>query len=94
MQVIWNTLVIAVMKIVFNLLIPFVFAILLNEIRKTALQRSIQTMVYLPHFLSWVILGGILIEMLAVDGFVNRILAAVGIDPIFFSGTITGSGSR
>ena len=40
-------------------------------------------MVYLPHFLSWVILGGILIEMLAVDGFANRILAAVGIDPIF-----------
>ncbi|EGG32802.1 ABC transporter permease [Paenibacillus sp. HGF5] len=86
MQVIWNTFVIAVMKIVFNLLIPFVFAILLNEIRKTALQRSIQTMVYLPHFLSWVILGGILIEMLAVDGFVNRILGAVGIDPIFFLG--------
>lgn len=86
LQVIWNTLVIAVLKIVFNLLVPFSFAILLNEIRKRALQRTIQTMVYLPHFLSWVILGGILIEMLAVDGFVNRVLASVGVQPIFFLG--------
>lgn len=94
LQVIWNTLVIAVLKIVFNLLVPFSFAILLNEIRKRALQRTIQTMVYLPHFLSWVILGGILIEMLAVDGFVNRVLASVGVQPIFFLGITTGSGLR
>ncbi|NMO95069.1 ABC transporter permease [Paenibacillus lemnae] len=86
MQVILNTLVIAVLKIVFNLLIPFGFAILLNEVRKTAVKGTIQTLVYLPHFLSWVILGGILIEMLAVDGFANRILGMFGVDPIFFLG--------
>ncbi|MFB5265824.1 ABC transporter permease [Paenibacillus enshidis] len=85
-QVIWNTLIIAVLKMLFNLLVPFGFAILLNEIRQVGLQRSIQTLVYLPHFLSWVILGGILIDLLAADGFANRVLGMVGIDPIFFLG--------
>ncbi|AHM66801.1 ABC transporter permease [Paenibacillus polymyxa] len=86
LQVVWNTLIIAVLKMFFNLLVPFVFAILLNEIRKVGLQRSIQTLVYLPHFLSWVILGGILIDLLATDGFMNRILGSIGIQPIFFLG--------
>ncbi|RUS46577.1 sugar ABC transporter permease [Cohnella sp. AR92] len=88
MQVIWNTLLIASFKIVFNLLTPFAFAILLNEIRQKYLSRSIQTLVYLPHFLSWVILGGILVEFLSSDGgFVNRVLHWMfGIKPIFFLG--------
>ncbi|MFT9367635.1 ABC transporter permease [Paenibacillus polymyxa] len=86
LQVVWNTLIIAMLKMFFNLLVPFVFAILLNEIRKVGLQRSIQTLVYLPHFLSWVILGGILIDLLATDGFMNRILGSIGIQPIFFLG--------
>lgn len=85
-QVIWNTLIIAVLKMVFNLVVPFVFAILLNEIRKVGLQRSIQTLVYLPHFLSWVILGGILLDLLGTDGFVNKLLGDIGIGPIFFLG--------
>ncbi len=88
LQVIWNTLVISVFKIVFNLLTPFVFAILLNEVRVRFLGRTIQTLVYLPHFLSWVILGGILVEFLSSDGgFVNRVLHELfGIQPIFFLG--------
>lgn len=88
MQVIWNTLLIASMKIVFNLVAPFTFAIFLNEIRKQLFKRFVQTLVYLPHFLSWVILGGILIDILSTDGgFVNRILQSwFGINPIFFLG--------
>ncbi|WP_430032177.1 ABC transporter permease [Paenibacillus turicensis] len=86
LQVIWNTLVIAVLKLIFNLFIPFVFAILLNEIRKVALQRTIQTLVYLPHFLSWVILGGILIDLLSTTGLVNRVLGTFGLGPYFFLG--------
>ncbi|AWB45514.1 protein lplB [Paenibacillus sp. CAA11] len=86
MQVIWNTLVIAVLKMIFNLLVPLIFAILLNEVRKVGLQRAIQTLVYLPHFLSWVILGGILLDLLSTDGFVNRILGWFGAGPIFFLG--------
>ncbi|SFT07822.1 sugar ABC transporter permease [Paenibacillus sp. BC26] len=88
LQVIWNTFFIALLKIVFNLITPFLFAILLNEIRQRHLSRSVQTLVYLPHFLSWVILGGILVEFLSSDGgFVNRVLGQLfGIKPIFFLG--------
>jgi putative aldouronate transport system permease protein len=85
LQVIWNTLFISSFKIVFNLVVPFVFAILLNEVRIRFLTRSIQTLVYLPHFLSWVILGGILVNFLSTDGgFVNRVLGSMGIGPIPF----------
>ncbi|MBD3922614.1 sugar ABC transporter permease [Paenibacillus sp. PR3] len=87
MQVIWNTVVIAVLKLFFNLVAPFTFAIFLNEVRKDLFKRYVQTMVYLPHFLSWVILGGILLNVLSTDGgFINRILESIGIGPIFFLG--------
>lgn len=95
-QVILNTLIIASLKVLFQLIVPFVFALLLNEIRAIGYKRTIQTMVYLPHFLSWVILGGILIDMLSTDGgMVNRILGAVfGIEPIFSWVMEIGSGLR
>lgn len=88
LQVIWNTLIIAIFKMVLNLFAPFVFAILLNEIRKQLVKRFVQTLVYLPHFLSWVILGGILTDLLSTEGgLVNRILTGIfGIEPIFFLG--------
>lgn len=87
-RVFWNTLTIASLKIVFNFITPFIFAILLNEVRKTLFKRTVQTLVYLPHFLSWVILGGILVDMLSPDGgLVNQMLLSVfGIQPIFFLG--------
>jgi putative aldouronate transport system permease protein len=87
-QVILNTFIIASLKVVFNLIVPFIFALLLNEIRNIGYKRTIQTLVYLPHFLSWVILGGILIDMLSTDGgMINRILGYIfGIKPIFFLG--------
>ncbi|WP_341280639.1 ABC transporter permease subunit [Paenibacillus sp. FSL H8-0537] len=87
MQVIWNTLIIAGMKVVGGLIAPLVFALLLNEVRKAAFKRTVQTFVYLPHFLSWVILGGILIDMLSTKGLINQFLVAVfHIEPIFFLG--------
>ncbi len=86
-QVIWNTLIIAVMKITAGLAVPFFFSILLNEVRLQGYKRFIQTLVYLPHFLSWVILGGILIDILSPSGgLVNQFLAVLGIEPIFFLG--------
>ncbi|RUT31583.1 sugar ABC transporter permease [Paenibacillus zeisoli] len=87
-EVIWNTLIISGLKIIFNLLAPFTFALLLNEVRKAFFKRFVQTLVYLPHFLSWVILGGILLDVLSTDGgFVNQILTSLfGIKPIFFLG--------
>lgn len=86
-KITWNTVLFACSKIVLNLIIPFTFALLLNEVRNMGFKRSIQTMVYLPHFLSWVTLGGILIDLLAQTGIVNQLLTSVlGIKPIFFLG--------
>ncbi|MCL6456676.1 MAG: ABC transporter permease subunit [Gorillibacterium sp.] len=85
-QVIWNTLLISGLKIVFGLIFPVIFALLLNEIRLIGLKRSIQTLVYLPHFMSWVILGGILLDLLSLEGMLNRLLSALSIDPIMFLG--------
>lgn len=60
-----------------------------------ALKRTIQTLVYLPHFLSWVTLSGILIDILAQTGIVNQFLVSVfGIKPIFFLGMAAGSDSQ
>ncbi|MEK4528949.1 protein lplB [Paenibacillus sp. BGI2013] len=86
-QVIWNTVLIASMKIVAGLVAPVVFAILLNEVRNSTFKRFSQTLVYLPHFLSWVVLGGILLDMLSPEGgLVNQVLAAASVEPIFFLG--------
>jgi len=86
-EVIRNTLVIGGMKIVAGLVAPVVTALLLNEVRRAAFKRSVQTAIYLPHFLSWAILGGILIELLSpTSGLVNSFLGVFGIDPIYFLG--------
>ncbi|OBR66369.1 protein lplB [Paenibacillus oryzae] len=86
-QITWNTLLFACSKMALNLIIPFLFALLLNEVRHMGLKRGIQTLVYLPHFLSWVTLSGILIDVLAQTGLLNQFLSNVfGIKPIFFLG--------
>jgi putative aldouronate transport system permease protein len=87
-QVMWNTLIIALSKIIAGLIAPFLFSLLLNEARISWFKRSVQTLVYLPHFLSWVILGGILLEILSTEGgMINKLLEkAFGIQPIFFLG--------
>lgn len=85
-QVIWNTFLIASLKIVSNTVIPIGFALLLNEIRLLVFKRSVQTLVYLPHFLSWVILGGILTDLLSNKGLVNQALGWLGVSSIYFLG--------
>ncbi|HZK26377.1 MAG TPA: ABC transporter permease subunit [Thermoclostridium sp.] len=86
-NVMWNTVYIAVMKIVATLVVPIIFALLLNEVRKNSFKRTIQTVIYFPHFLSWVILGGILIDVLSpTSGIVNEVLGVFGIDSIYFLG--------
>ncbi|NHN30798.1 ABC transporter permease [Paenibacillus agricola] len=84
-QVIWNTVFIAVMKIIAGLIVPLTVAILLNEMRREFVKRAVQTLIYLPHFLSWVILSGILMDILSPStGIINQGLQWVGIEPIFF----------
>lgn len=86
-RVLWNTIYIALMKIIVGLIVPIVIAIMLNEIRKNAVKRIVQTLVYLPHFLSWVILSGILLDVLSPkEGIVNAGLRALGMQSIFFLG--------
>ncbi|MDF2922785.1 MAG: sugar transporter permease [Paenibacillaceae bacterium] len=89
-QVLWNTLFIAVMKIICNLAVPITISILLNELRKEVVKRWVQTLIYLPHFLSWVILSGILIDILSPShGIINQGLQLLGLEPIFFLGDNT-----
>ncbi|MGG4141777.1 ABC transporter permease subunit [Paenibacillus algorifonticola] len=86
-QVIWNTLRIAMLKMFFGFISTLGFALLINEVRRKALRSTVQTFVFLPHFLSWVVLGGIFVELLNPDtGLVNQALQAMGIKPIFFLG--------
>ncbi|WP_040949440.1 ABC transporter permease [Gorillibacterium massiliense] len=82
--VIINTFVISIGKIVFNLLIPLIFAILLNELRSLRYKKIVQTVVYLPHFLSWVIMATIVIGIFGYYGVVNTVIKSFGMDPKLF----------
>ena len=82
-----NTIIIAFLKIVFGQLTPIVFALLINELVNVKLKKTIQTSIYLPHFLSWVILAGVLIDILSPRyGLLNQLLRTFGIEPVFFLG--------
>jgi putative aldouronate transport system permease protein len=84
LRTIWNTLYIAVFKIIGGIIVPVVFALLLNEVHRDRVKRIFQTLVYLPHFLSWVILAGVMIDILSLEGIVNRAIAATGLQPVMF----------
>lgn len=86
-QVIWNTVFISLLKIIGNLIVPIIFALLLNEVRNRAVKKTVQTIIYLPNFLSWVIIGGIMIDVLSPStGIVNQLLKAIGVQPVYFLG--------
>lgn len=94
-----NTLVLSLYSIIFGFPAPLILALLLNEIRKTWFKRPVQTLLYLPHFLSWVIVGSIFINLLSIDGFLNTILSRLGIpnidfltQPEYFRGIIVSVG--
>ncbi len=74
-----NTLGMSLLKLAINFPIPIFFALMLNEVRNTRYKKFIQTVSYLPHFLSWVILGGILTTWMDPNGFLNQILVKLGI---------------
>jgi putative aldouronate transport system permease protein len=89
-QVVWNTLIISTMKIVFVFPVPIIVALMLNEVRSGGLRKFIQSAVYLPHFLSWVVISGVFIGLLAPSGAVNDLARAVGFQPVNFM-TNTGA---
>lgn len=85
LQVIRNTLYISFLQIAVAFPIPIVLAFMLNEVRHSAYKRTIQSIVYLPHFLSWVIVVGMVTLFLRSEGLLNRALvSAFDIDPIPF----------
>jgi putative aldouronate transport system permease protein len=86
-RVIRNTLIIALGKIFFGMILAIAFAILLNEIRMKFLKSTVQTIVYLPHFLSWVVLAAVAVNLFNLDGSVNQILSSIGIGKINFLGS-------
>lgn len=85
-NVFFNTIFIAAAKIFFGTVSAIVLSLMLNEVRRTGYRRVIQTVVYMPYFLSWVILGSIFTSMLSNDGMINNLIVAMGGQPIFFLG--------
>ena len=85
LQIIWNTLELSILNLIFGFPAPIIIAIALNEVRKRWLKRWIQTIIYLPHFLSWVIVAGLVLTLFSIDGgTVNKLLEQWGMEPVPF----------
>ncbi|WP_010500209.1 ABC transporter permease [Paenibacillus elgii] len=83
-QVFWNTILISIFKIALFLLVPLILALLLNEVTKRWFSRLVQSTIFLPFFLSWTVLGGIVIEIFSLHGPVNSLLSFLGLKEIMF----------
>ena len=85
-RTIWNTLYIAVFKLLLGIIVPVTFAVLLNEMISNKVKRVYQTLIYIPNFMSWVILAGVMMDLLGSDGAINVLLGKLGIEAISFLG--------
>ncbi len=86
-RVLSNTVKISLLRLVFGFPAPILFALLLNELHADKFKKVVQTISYLPHFLSWVILGGIFISFLSPTmGPIGSVMTELGLEPIFFLG--------
>lgn len=83
-NVLLNTILISIGKIIGNIIVPLVFALLLNEVRRSVAAKFIQTAVYLPHFLSWVILSSIILQVFGANGPINSIITSNGGQAVMF----------
>jgi putative aldouronate transport system permease protein len=82
-----NTALLALYDLIFAFPAPIILALLLNEVRKVVFKRVVQTIVYMPHFLSWAVIAGIMIAILSpMDGLVNRVGAMLGFESVYFLG--------
>lgn len=84
---VWRTLYINILKLVVQFPFPILLALMLNELRMRRTKKLFQTVFTFPHFLSWIIVSGIVINVLAYDGLVNSALALVGLPTINFLGS-------
>lgn len=83
-NVLRNTLLISLYRLLFFFPLPIILAIMLNEVRKAAFKRTVQTIVYLPHFLSWAVVAGLAYDLLSNNGMLNHIIASFGGERIRF----------
>lgn len=83
---VWNTFKIAVLKIVISFPVPIIVALLLNEVKQMKVKKVIQTVIYLPYFLSWAVLSGIILDIFSLEGAVNSIVNALGLKDIYWLG--------
>ena len=83
-KIIWNTIWLGIVTVIVEFPFPIMIAILLNEIGNQVFKKWTQTILYLPHFFSWVILGGMAITLFSVGGPLNNVLAALGLNRIPF----------
>ncbi|PYI56612.1 ABC transporter permease [Paenibacillus flagellatus] len=84
-QVMFNTLYINVLKLIWGFPAPIVLALLLNEVRRRLFKRTVQTIIYLPHFISWVTIASIVTALLSInDGLVNKLIGMLGGEKIDF----------
>ncbi|WMJ87157.1 ABC transporter permease [Anaerocolumna sp. MB42-C2] len=86
-EIVRNTISIALGKIILGQLMAITFAVLLNEIRIKFMKKTIQTLVYLPHFLSWVVLAAVVVNIFKLDGSINQMLTCIGMEKINFLGS-------
>ena len=83
-SIVGNTLTISTWKIVLGLIVPLIIALQLNEVISNKFKRVAQTVFFLPYFLSWAVLGGILRNLFMYDGMINGILIRLGLEPVKF----------
>lgn len=86
LQVLKNTIIISFYKLIFGFPVPVLFALLLNEVASAKFKKLAQTISYLPHFISWVVMAGIFMSILSIDGLVNSVIKLLGMDPVLFMG--------
>ena len=86
MKVIRNTVVISTGKIICGIVFSIFIAILLNEVPARHVRKTIQTFVFFPFFVSWVILGGVMVDLLSLKGGINQLVASLGMKPRMFLG--------
>lgn len=79
-----NTLQLSIRRLIFGFISPVIFAVLLNEVRHKTYKKLVQTVTYLPHFISWVIIYGVLYNVFSLSGIVNAIRGLFGAEPIAF----------
>ena len=81
-KILMNTIILGFCKTILIFPIPILLSLMLNEIRQQRLKKGIQTAIYIPYFISWVIVGGLVFDFFGIGGFFNNIRDMIGLKPV------------